>query len=71
VIKLIDDELEYRQKELDLQRKYNPEFKKVLPVKKVAKFYRAEQQFKINLIRDMQNNQGSKPAKPGNNPPNH
>ncbi|HYV93716.1 MAG TPA: hypothetical protein VE978_18215 [Chitinophagales bacterium] len=71
VSKLIDDEMEYRQKELDIQRKYNPEFKKVLPVKKVAKFYRAEQQFKINLIRDMQNNQGAKPGKQGNNPPHH
>ena len=72
VSKLIDDEMDYRQKELDIQRKYNPEFKKVLPVKKVAKFYRAEQQFKINLIREMQNNQEGKPMKPGtNNSPNH
>ena len=71
VSKLIDDEMDYRQKELDAQRKYNPEFKKVLPVKKVAKFYRAEQQFKINLIRDMKDNQGAKPVKQGNNTPNH
>jgi len=62
VSKLIDNEMDYRQKELDLQRKYNTEFKKVLPVKKVARFYRAEQQFKINLIRDMkQNNSGQQP----------
>jgi hypothetical protein len=71
VSKLIDDEMDYRQKELDILRKYNPEFKKVLPIKKVAKFYRAEQQFKINLIRDMQNNEGAKPGKQGNNPPKH
>src|SRR6476660_3424865 len=58
VSKLIDDEMGYRQKELDLQRKYNAEFKKVLPIKKIARFYRAEQQFKINLIRDMKQNPG-------------
>jgi hypothetical protein len=62
VSKLIDDEMDYRQKELDLQRRYSAEFKKVLPVKKVARFYRAEQQFKINLIRDTkQNNPGQQP----------
>lgn len=77
VSKLIDDEMDYRQKELDLQRKYSAEFKKVLPVKKVARFYRAEQQFKINLIRDMkQNNTGQQPRSGGtprqkSNPPNH
>ena len=77
VSKLIDDEMDYRQKELDLQRKYSEEFKKVLPVKKVARFYRAEQQFKINLIRDIkQNNSGEQP-RPGeapgkrNNLPSH
>lgn len=76
VSKLIDDEMDYRQKELDLQRKYSAEFRKVLPVKKVARFYRAEQQFKINLIRDMrQTNPGQQPRSgeaPGqrNNPQN-
>jgi hypothetical protein len=50
--KLIDNEMNFRQRELDLTRKYNEEFKKVLPVKKVALLYRAEQQFKINLIKD-------------------
>ena len=50
--KLIDNEMTFRQRELDLTRKYNEEFKKVLPVKKVALLYRAEQQFKINLIKD-------------------
>jgi hypothetical protein len=48
----------------------------VLPIKKVARFYRAEQQFKINLIRDMKQNPGqqSRPEEtPGkkNNLPNH
>lgn len=53
VNKLIDNEFDSRQKELDLARRYNVEFKKILPVKKVAKLYRAEQQFKISLLKDM------------------
>ena len=77
VSKLIDDEMNYRQSELDLQRKYSAAFKKVLPVKKVARFYRAEQQFKINLIRDLKQNSSEKQppseGKPAqkNNFPNH
>jgi len=51
--KIIDNEFGYRQKELDLMKKYNEEFKKLLPLKKVAKLYRAEQYFKINLIKNI------------------
>ena len=52
---LIENEFTYRQKELDLQKKYNDEYKKVLPVKKVAMLYRAEQLFKVKLINDVKN----------------
>ncbi|MCY7408951.1 MAG: hypothetical protein LH473_01635 [Chitinophagales bacterium] len=73
VSKLIDNEFASRQKEIDLQRRYNVEFKKVLPVKKVARLYRAEQQFKVNLIKDMPQGQGSQRPRGeqgGNHPPN-
>ncbi len=50
--KVIDNEFDFRQKELDLTRRYNAEFKKVLPIKKVARLYRAEQLFKIYLLKD-------------------
>jgi hypothetical protein len=53
VNKVIENEFSYRQKELDLSRKYNEEFKKILPLKKVAKLYRAEQLFKIYLLKDI------------------
>ncbi len=49
--KVIDNEFDFRQKELDLTRRYNAEFKKVLSIKKVAKLYRAEQLFKIYLLK--------------------
>lgn len=57
ISKAIDNELNYQQQDLDLKRKYIGEFKKVLPIRKVAKLLRAEQQFKIKLIKEIQNKQ--------------
>lgn len=54
VDKLINDEITSRQKELDVQKKYVTQFKAVLPVKKVAQFYRAEEQFKRKLLEKIQ-----------------
>ena len=50
VEKVIDDQIASRQSELDLLKKYHPQFKQVLPVKKVAKLYRAEEDFKGKLL---------------------
>jgi len=47
------------QKALDLKKKYHEEFKKVLPVKKVAQLYAAEEQFKRELLKQMK---GEKPS---------
>src|SRR3954464_5515238 len=47
---LVNNDLIIRQKELDLQKEYNEKFKAVLPIKKVAKLYAAEEQFKVVLI---------------------
>ncbi|MFM7218340.1 MAG: hypothetical protein ACKO1U_10005 [Bacteroidota bacterium] len=49
--KVVDSEISFRQSELDLIKKYNPQFKKVLPIRKVAKLYRAEEEFKLELLR--------------------
>ncbi|MBA3649258.1 MAG: hypothetical protein H0W62_12040 [Chitinophagales bacterium] len=51
ISKLMENELNYKQKELDLNREYNEEFKEVLPIKKVAQLYRAEQLFKVYIIK--------------------
>jgi len=48
--KVIDNELASRQSELDLLKKYHPQFKQVLPMRKVAKLYRAEEDFKRKLL---------------------
>ncbi|MBA3972237.1 MAG: hypothetical protein H0X46_08860 [Bacteroidetes bacterium] len=49
----IDNDLAVRQKELDLQKEYNTKFKTVLPLKKVAKLYHAEEQFKMVLLKKL------------------
>jgi DNA-binding MarR family transcriptional regulator len=46
----VDNEITFRQKELDLQKEYHAKFKTVLPIKKVAKLYSAEEQFKKVLL---------------------
>jgi len=46
----VDNEIIFRQKDLDLQKEYHAKFKAVLPIKKVAKLYAAEDQFKIVLL---------------------
>lgn len=48
--KFVDDEMAFRQEELDIQKKYHPQFKKVLSAKKVAKLYRSEEDFKRKLL---------------------
>jgi hypothetical protein len=54
VEKLVDGELAFRQNELDIMKKYNPEFKKILSIKKVAKLYRSEEDFKRQLLEKLQ-----------------
>ena len=47
----IDKELEYEQQELDLKKEYNAKFKKILPIKKVAKLHMAETGFRRELLK--------------------
>jgi Spy/CpxP family protein refolding chaperone len=51
---LVDSEMTFRQQELDLQKEYHSKFKAVLPARKVAKLYAAEEQFKVILVKRMQ-----------------
>ena len=50
VEQLVDAEIAFKQKETDLQKEYHAKFKSVLPIKKVAKLYHAEEQFKRVLL---------------------
>ncbi|MHB1279615.1 MAG: hypothetical protein ACYC1Q_14605 [Bacteroidia bacterium] len=48
--KLIESIQEFRSKELEITKKYTDEFKKILPVKKVAMIYKAEFEFRRELV---------------------
>lgn len=50
VSKAIDKQLELEQQEINLKREYNERFKKVLPIKKVARLYAAEHGFRKELL---------------------
>ncbi|MFN8153275.1 MAG: hypothetical protein U0Y08_03175 [Bacteroidia bacterium] len=50
VEKMVDGEIAFRQQELDILKKYNNQFKQALPMKKVAQLYRAEEDFKRELL---------------------
>jgi hypothetical protein len=43
-----------RQQEVDIDKKYYPEFKKVLPIRKVALLYSAEKRFQREVLRSLQ-----------------
>ena len=47
----INEVFSSKQKELDLQKEYYEKYEKVLPIKKVALLYQAENQFKRELLR--------------------
>ena len=53
VEQIVDNEMNFRQKELDIQREYHAKFKAILPIKKVAKLYEAEEQFKLYLLGEL------------------
>lgn len=48
--KMVDNEIVFRQNELDIMKKYYPKFKQVLPVRKVALLYKTEEDFKRKLL---------------------
>jgi hypothetical protein len=51
-------EINLKQKEADYFKEYYEKFKKVLPLKKVAKLRRAEEEFKKKLIEQLQGKSG-------------
>ena len=58
----VNKRFEMRQAELVIEKQYHEKFKAVLPIKKVAKLYKAEHNFKRDLLkklRERQNGGGS------------
>ncbi len=56
----IDSEVGFRQKELDVLKEYHAKFKSVLPIRKVAKLYRAQEDFKRELLKKIQERKGER-----------
>ena len=52
----LDEILAIGQQKVDMQRKYNGKFKTVLSIKKVAKLYKSEEEFKRELLKKIQEN---------------
>lgn len=69
LLRLADEEMVLRRKDLDLQQEMHDKLKKVLPAKKLAQLYVAEEDFKKELLRILTEDnpgQGNKPPKGGN-----
>lgn len=47
----VENDFTYQQRKLDLKKKYNTLFKSILPLKKLAHYYIAQDQFSRQLIR--------------------
>ena len=50
----LDAELLFKQRELNLYKEYYDKFKKILPLKKVAALRQAEEEFKKELLKQLQ-----------------
>jgi hypothetical protein len=50
-----------QSKLLEIEKRYYERFKKVLPLEKVARFYAAEERFKVEMLREMRD----RPHPPG------
>jgi hypothetical protein len=50
-----------QSKMLEIEKRYYERFKKVLPLEKVARFYAAEERFKVEMLREMRD----RPHPPG------
>ncbi|MES2689527.1 MAG: hypothetical protein V4658_03945 [Bacteroidota bacterium] len=58
--KFLTEQLALKQQEVDLLKKFIPEFKKVLPLPKVARLLSLEQEFKMQLLHKLKDRRGPK-----------
>ncbi len=53
VVKMLKTKLDLEAAEVELKRKYNDKFLKLIDAKQVAKLYKAEQEFKKEVLREI------------------
>jgi hypothetical protein len=58
VQKIIVSETDIQSRELELHKQYIVKFEQVIPARKVAKFFIAEEEFKIYLLKQLTNRRG-------------
>ncbi len=58
VQKIIASESDIKTRELEVDKVYVTKFEQVLPIRKVAKFYIAEEEFKLYLLKQLGNRRG-------------
>ncbi len=69
--KALAKQVELRQAQVDLMKKYNIEFKKAIPTRKIVMLYQANEDFKKVLLQRLKKMQQNKPQHPGGGgPPN-
>jgi len=59
--RIFESEITFRQSEIDIMKKYQPQLRKTLPIKKLARIHRVEDEFKrelLEMIRDKKENKG-------------
>ena len=59
---LITNDFDFKQRELNLDKKYYNKLKSSLPIKTVGKFYRAQEAFKRELLTRYRGNGGRQPS---------
>lgn len=57
----VEQYLQLRQEEVDLEKKFYQSVKKVLPAEKVARLFQAEKRFQRELLRNLQQRRDEKP----------
>ena len=57
VEEMVIQRFEFKQKELNLEKEYHEKYKQVLPTKKVAALYKAEQSFRRELLKKLREKQ--------------
>ncbi|PCH91176.1 MAG: hypothetical protein COB85_09415 [Bacteroidetes bacterium] len=63
VEELINKRMDANQKELDIQRNCLEQYKRVLPIKKIAKLFQTEKQFKRELLKQMRTKREGQPRR--------
>ncbi|MFM7023802.1 MAG: hypothetical protein ACKOXB_12600 [Flavobacteriales bacterium] len=58
VEKMVDKEMQLQERELQIKKEFHTKVKTVLPIKKVAKLYRAEHEFRKQILKKMKEHHG-------------